>query len=375
MMLPKIYMELRQLEDIIKGKEALRALAHVIIRAHSFNTGMFPLVITSVGISGSSLREVEVEDIDVILECSMKSELMSEWRDFKRKLSENFNKIWSFITEVSTLTGRATINHIIENFRDELIDLGFKDLWINEWFPWMRVSDFRRGIEKGLPIPYFDVKDLVSRYVKYGWRGKRLEVHVVIEGEASLIKIPYVRVWTNKEGVIVPDNKVLKKYFIDERKELITLSMNIIKGSWAELPPAYFNIKSALESTFEETTLISNAIKPYVLKSKEIHDKVKKMLLNEIKELEKLVKESPKEDITELMEYNTALSKKLKRMLVHAYIINTVKRYDIIIKIAGKAHVKDINSYVNELRKYIIRNAAYQGLRRKILREILQNVS
>jgi len=374
-MLPKIYMELRQLEDIIKGKEALRALAHVIIRAHSFNTGMFPLVITSVGISGSSLREVEVEDIDVILECSMKSELMSEWRDFKRKLSENFNKIWSFITEVSTLTGRATINHIIENFRDELIDLGFKDLWINEWFPWMRVSDFRRGIETGLPIPYFDMKDLVSRYVKYGWRGKRLEVHVVIEGETSLIKISYVRVWTNKEGVIVPDNKVLKKYFIDERKELITLSMNIIKGSWAELPPAYFNIKSALESTFEETTLIRNAIKPYVLKSKEIHDKVKKMLLNEIKELEKLVKESPKEDITELMEYNTALSKKLKRMLVHAYIINTVKRYDIIIKIAGKAHVKDINSYVNELRKYIIRNAAYQGLRRKILREILQNVS
>ena len=110
-MLSKIYMELERLKDIIKSKKTLKAVGHVITRVYSLIKGMFPLVITSVDVSVSSLREVEVEDIDVILECSMKSELMNEWRDFKRKLSENFHRIRSLIIEVSSLTGRAAISY------------------------------------------------------------------------------------------------------------------------------------------------------------------------------------------------------------------------------------------------------------------------
>ncbi len=108
-MLSKIYMELERLKDIIKSKKTLKAVGHVITRVYSLIKGMFPLVITSVDVSVYSLREVE--DIDVILECSMKSELMNEWRDFKRKLSENFHRIRSLIIEVSSLTGRAAISY------------------------------------------------------------------------------------------------------------------------------------------------------------------------------------------------------------------------------------------------------------------------
>ena len=121
-----------------------------------------------------------------------------------------------------------------------------------------------------------------------------------MKGKTFLVRMPYVRIWTKKEVVIVPSKEILLKYFIDEQKELITLSTNIVKDSRAEVPPVYLSIKSALKSTFQEITSITGAVKLYVLKNKEILDKVKRMLSNEVKRLERLIKKPPTRDITEL---------------------------------------------------------------------------
>lgn len=127
------------------------------------------------------------------------------------------------------LTGRVSIDRIIEKYYDEIIGLGFKDWWINYWLKWTRISDFGWGIDRGVPIVYFTLRELVERYIKHKWE-ERLGIHIkmVNEDERKAIdfiptKIPYVTVWRKDQGIVKPSAQELEKFFIQKYNELLDI--------------------------------------------------------------------------------------------------------------------------------------------------------
>ncbi len=361
------------LRSIVKSGVALKALDHVIDRVSSLNSGRFPVYIDVVGLGGSALSVEDVGDVDVVLQCSPRKEFMKEWEMFEQKLQGKFAELWSLIIESSRLMGRATMDFIIKEFYDELVNLGFKDWWIKEWLVWSRVSDFRWAVDEGVLIPYFDEKRLVERYVKYGWHGRRLEVHVKIEGKILHSKIPYVTVWTREKGIVKPGKKELREFFLKEQHELLSLSTRVIKGLWHELPPIYYSVSLALKSKFEiPHYLMHGFVGLCLIKNREIHEEAKKALVMEIKNLKKLVRKQPKRELTKIMRYNRILRNTLKKILAYTYIVNTIEQCDIVMKILSKIRKKTMEEYLSELKRYILRNGVRQGLRKHILEEALK---
>ncbi len=116
-----------QLRGIVKSDVALKALAHVIDRASSLNRGRFPVYIDVVGLGGSALSVEDIGDVDVVLCCSPRKKYMEEWKRFELKLQEKFVDLWSLIVESSHLISRVTMDFIIKEFYDKLVDMGFKD--------------------------------------------------------------------------------------------------------------------------------------------------------------------------------------------------------------------------------------------------------
>ena len=155
------------LGDVIKSNVAFRALAHVISRVNSLNKAKFPITVEAIGLSGSALTSKEIGDIDIVLRCAPKSRFAEEWEKFMKKLHEKFGELWSLIVESSYFTSRVTMDFVIENFYDEIVRLGFKEWWIEEWLRWTRVSDFRWSVDRSLPIVYFGLRELIERYTKH----------------------------------------------------------------------------------------------------------------------------------------------------------------------------------------------------------------
>ena len=87
--------------------------------------------------------------------------------EIHEKLHEKFGELWSLIIESSYFTSRVTMDFVIENFYNEIVRLGFKKWWIEEWLRWTRVSDFRWSVDRSLPIVYFGLRELIERYTKH----------------------------------------------------------------------------------------------------------------------------------------------------------------------------------------------------------------
>jgi len=156
------------LEGVVENRVVFKAIDHVLSRVKSFNSSKYPLTIEYIGLGGSALSSKEIDDIDIVLGCSTRGEYANDWKEFKKLLFEKFNELWSFIVDVSLFTRRATIDDVIEEYFNEIKDLGFKEWWINEWFKWLRITDFKWSVDRGIPIVYFSLKELVERYMKYG---------------------------------------------------------------------------------------------------------------------------------------------------------------------------------------------------------------
>ncbi len=165
-----------ELSRVIKSRVAIRAIQHVIDRAKQFNEDYFPVKIKSIGIGGSSLRVAKPRDIDIFVEAQAIDDIWYEFEEFRRRLNNNFRLFVNAMYKIQEKKGRATINDLIDAIRDNLIKSGFKDVWIEKWLPWLRITDIRYGINVGIPLISFEIYDLIKRYLKSGWHGRRLEI-------------------------------------------------------------------------------------------------------------------------------------------------------------------------------------------------------
>ncbi|RLG82773.1 MAG: hypothetical protein DRO40_06800 [Thermoprotei archaeon] len=66
------------LKGVIRSKEALRALNHVLNKVKSFNLSRRPLMIEYINIGGSSLSPEKIRDTGIVLGYSCRVEYTSE---------------------------------------------------------------------------------------------------------------------------------------------------------------------------------------------------------------------------------------------------------------------------------------------------------
>ena len=239
----KLYVKrLRSMFPFIENDAALKALAHVIFRAKQVNSEFYPITIDQIGIAGSVLRSKRIGDIDIVAVGSNRPECMDEWNQFKELLRENFVPLWELLSIIRNKSSKrkATIKDMISLHKKELIELGFKETWIEYWFSYLRVVDFRWGIDRGLPLVYFDENKLITRCLKSGYAGKRIEIHVKIQGKSSFEDVPYVIVWQKDTGLVNVSTNQLLKYFEKEYEKLIDIAVNLIEGKIGNLPFTFY---------------------------------------------------------------------------------------------------------------------------------------
>ncbi|GAH97728.1 unnamed protein product [marine sediment metagenome] len=231
-----------QLKGVVKSGIALKAIHHAISRVKQFNNqnNHFPVEIRSVGIGGSSIRSEDPNDIDLFVEAHEIKNIW-EWRKFRGTLNSNVYELNKIALDLHKREGKVTISRMIEADKDELLALGFEELWIKNWFKWLRCSDIGWGplvvrVAKN-EVVNFSEYQLISRFIKDGWRGKRLEVHISsfdLRGK-RITRDEWQRViiWKKKkrtEKIVTPNEKDIHEHLQNEYKKLLDISKKIIKA-------------------------------------------------------------------------------------------------------------------------------------------------
>jgi len=227
--------KVKDLEEIygLLHPRAVKALMHLVKRAELFNDGYYPVIIDKIKVMGSSLRYEVIGDVDFVVECIAKEELWNEFIEFKEHLNSNLYEIWELLDELRLdLNIKVTINDLIENFSDELLMMGFKDEWLKYWLCWMRIEDLKFGIDRGLPVVFFDVNKLVERFLKSNWHDIRLQIiplTLTPSGEIRGFKVegPALSFWTRSKGLRTPNVRELEEYLSEEFKVLRKKALEI----------------------------------------------------------------------------------------------------------------------------------------------------
>ena len=293
---------------ILKSEVAKKALKHTIERVEVFNNGYYPFKIVSVGVGGSCLRTEKPKDIDIFIERASIPKIWDEWRDFKKILDASVYDFYKWSYEKREPEKKMSIERIIQTSKEGMLSVGFNDDHIEIWLKWCRISDIMYGVNHGMRIVDFSESKLLSRFIKNGWNGKRLEFHDLFfdpEGKTQGLSgdLPYVTLWSSKEGLIKPTPQEIEAYFIKEKIELTKDLKNILtahKSKDGELSldfpivyhPTFFFLKEKDEPT----------------RFKKLKNALLKIARSEIKKMESLqIKQS------NLPELNTEIRNSLKR--------------------------------------------------------------
>jgi len=229
----------------------------------------FPVRVSVVGICGSVLRGFEVGDIDFIIVIEESDDVcaVEEWKRFKDKLLFSNRLFWRLIVRLNEEGYRASMDLILDRYRDELIGYGFKDSWIDNWLRWLRVHDVREGVDRGLPFPFFDIEKVVERFIKSGWRGKRLDIQVFREKVPA--EVVFIKIWDSKSDQVIVEKADLKRYYRAEYKNLCEVIDNLKKAlvnndfeAELNLPPAY----SLMVRYSNMDNVLARKLRRYVLK-------------------------------------------------------------------------------------------------------------
>lgn len=172
---------------------------------------------------------------------------------------------------------------MISLYRERLTELGFKEKWIKCWFSYLRVTDFRYGIDRGLPLVFFDEKELITRYLKKGYAGKRMEIHVKIRGRIPFEDIPYIVLWRKNRGLTNVSTKELLEYFKKEYERLINIVTDLRERKMENLPPIYYSVIYALQNKLDEEPQLG-----YLEYTSDIH---KMIIISMYEETVKLLRE------------------------------------------------------------------------------------
>ena len=360
---------LRSTFPYIESDAALKALAHVIFRAEQVNSEFYPITIDQIGIAGSVLRSKKIGDIDIVAVGSNRPEYMDEWNQFKELLRENFVPLWELLSIIrdKSSKGKATIKDMISLYRKDLIDLGFKETWIEYWFSYLRVTDFWYGINIGLPVVYFGENKLITRYLKSGYAGKRIEIHVKIQGISSFEDVPYIVMWQKDKGLTKVSTNELMEYFEKEYEKLINVTVNLKKGQMRKLPFVYHSVIYALRKSDEEPRFgyleyaASDLHRMIIIT---MYKETVKLLQEKFEGLKEYINVKPA-DIKEFIDFNSRLRRQLQELSTLAHIIDrftTHKFWDI-----ATSKYADIYKFLNDITGYMIRTGVPKGYRKDIL--------
>jgi len=368
---------LKSVFPFIKSNAALKALAHVIFRAEQINSGFYPITIDQIGVGGSILRSKDVGDVDIVAVSSNKPEYVNEWKQFKELLGENFVRIWKLlsITRDRSSKGKATVKDMISLYRKELIELSFKEVWIKHWFSYLRVSDFWYGIDRGLPLVCFDENKLITRCLKSGYAGKRIEIHVKIKGRSSFEDIPYIVVWQKDTGLTDVSTNELLEYFEKEHEKLMDIATNLKERKIENLPFIYYSVIYALqikpdeEPQFGYLDYTASDLHRIIITT--MYKEAVKLLQEKFEDLRKYINVKPA-DIKEFMDFNSKLRCQLQELSTLPYIIDRFtaqKFWDI-----ATSKCADIYKFLNYITRYIIRNGVARGHRKDILVSLISRL-
>ncbi len=314
--------KIQQLKPVIKSSEVLRGLGYVINRVEEFNKKDFPFKITEIGIGGSSIRVVNPRDIDILIKAYGVKSKWKEWNEFKKILYSNWYNLGKLISDLSKSEKRVTIDKLIKRYENKLLSLGFKEQWIKKWLPYVRISDIRWSLDRIFPLVNFSEDKLISRFLKEGWKGKRLEIHISLfdpGGKSIGIKddVPFLIIWKIKKNVVVPTVQKINNFLKEENKKLVALSKKIIETVESEK-----EIISDIPEVYHLTL--------WILKNND-HSKLEnfrnviiELITEKINEIRDLIK---KEYSTET---NTNLRKCLKDFVLIGYVYTQIVNFDKI---------------------------------------------
>ena len=250
-----ILKELRDKWDrIIISRKALRGIAYIIHRALQFNDKPMPARIEAIHVGGFAvLGSPEPEDLDIVIEAYRRDDLAEEWREFIEHLRREFGEVWGFINELRLILDKATVDQLIAWYRSELEYLGFKNLWISEWMPWVRITDYQEIIDRGVILSIIDEHKLIRRFLKHGWKGLRIEIHIEGDFREALTPIPRVTIWRRSLGILSPIQELLEKFYIESFKRVRDLTFKILEKNYYELPYSCQLILYGLEAEPSKT--------------------------------------------------------------------------------------------------------------------------
>jgi len=339
-----------KLSQVIKSEIAIRAIKHVINQAEQFNNDYFPVKVDLIGIGGSSIRVSSPKDIDILIKAQAVKEIWEEFIEFKKHLDKNFGLFIDTMYEISERKGRATIKDILEVIQDDLLKLGFKKVWIEKWLPWMRITDIRHGINIGLPHISFDVSNLLLRYIKRGWHGRRLEIHVYVTDPTGSKRdlsasIPFLIVWKAQEGVVLPSEREVFEFYREEYDKLAELSRDIwdiIKGlkNTLHVPRIYHHTLNLIIDKRENSYY------------KRTEKELRKLAIAEITKIRNIVEHQKIVSIEKI----TELRQRLKRFALVGLIYDKIKHIEIfqLVDVFGSGNpVKSLSGILHKrLKRY-----------------------
>lgn len=229
------------------------------------------------------------------------------------------------------------------------------------------------------------MRDLVGRYVKHGWGGRRLEIHVysvdengVAIGLNSKPTIPYVVVWRKTIGLVRPSARELEEFYRAHYRELKRIAIDVVEGRWANLPPIYWEIGYALEANVDGVNDWSGIQDEHLKLCARIVGSVaaeaKKLLRDRLKRLAGLVNTVEPKTVNEYLVLGNELRKTLKELLALSYIVNSLTNSLTVSDIVLRNCRGCTESFVKAVEEYIVRSGGRQGFRRNTLREVLRQI-
>ncbi|ALL01295.1 hypothetical protein Pyrde_1247 [Pyrodictium delaneyi] len=371
----------RRLTNLVRDRTALRALLHAVSRVEELNHSEFPVAVEAVGLTGSALRIEDAGDIDVVLACRHREERMKEWWEFDQILRKSVLMLLEMAYELSYETGRATMEALTRIYRAELLELGFKEKWLNNWLPFLTIS-WLRYVARLPAVPRLRPVGLLDRFVRKGWSGKRLEIHVdpLDEGCRSsrlATGVPYIVLWKRGQGFVEPSREELDRFLRAEHQKLKHLVKALIERDVSTLPTAYMDILGALEA--EEPVCPPFTPQEWCTATARLYSEAKRLLIQRYNYLVELAN-TEHCDTRELSELNRKLSATLKELEALSYIVNTLSNSRALDKIVeniiyGAKSKASFGSFLQELKNYLIRNGSRIGVRRKHLHKLLEDLT
>jgi len=211
------------------GSRAREALKLIPVLAEEFNCMHMPLSIERIELHDSVFRKEKAGDIDLTAFAVLKKEVKAEWHDFLTVLNLNVFNIWRLKPK-----RRTTMTELICANINVFKKMWFRNGWINNWLPLVRMADIYEGIKSGVLIAGFSDRKAISRFIRNKCERKRFQIEAVIVDEETGkaytpdMDMPGITIWVKDIGVQDISKQALERHLHNEAKKLIVKAKEII---------------------------------------------------------------------------------------------------------------------------------------------------